>query len=156
MTFSIHDEGDGVLEDLGEPDDLPREGGRQPGQGGIIGPNHRAAGAQLALSTALLSGRVAEHGVVLRTGGNGSAKLLAAMLVNAAGPWAPSVARSIQGIPAAAIPTAHFAKGHYAALRGRAHRPSPVALAPEPVVSPLPVKSCARWMGYFTRLRRVT
>ena len=79
-----------------------------------------AAGAQLALSTALLSGRVAEHGVVLHTGGNGSAKLLAAMLVNAAGPWAPSVARSIQGIPAAAIPTAHFAKGHYAALRGRA------------------------------------
>jgi L-2-hydroxyglutarate oxidase LhgO len=42
------------------------------------------------------------------------------MVVNAAGPWAPAVARSIQGVPAAAIPTAYFAKGHYASLRGRA------------------------------------
>jgi L-2-hydroxyglutarate oxidase LhgO len=79
-----------------------------------------AAGAQFALGTVLLSGRVAEHGTVLSTGGNGAAMLLAAIVVNAAGPWAPSVARSIQGVPAAAIPTAYFAKGHYASLRGRA------------------------------------
>jgi L-2-hydroxyglutarate oxidase LhgO len=46
--------------------------------------------------------------------------LLASTVVNAAGPWAPAVARSIQGVPAAVIPTAHFAKGHYAVLRGRA------------------------------------
>jgi L-2-hydroxyglutarate oxidase LhgO len=79
-----------------------------------------AAGAQFALGTALLGGRVAEHGIVLSTSGSGAATLLASMVVNAAGPWAPSVARSIQGVPAAAIPTAHFAKGHYASLRGRA------------------------------------
>jgi L-2-hydroxyglutarate oxidase LhgO len=79
-----------------------------------------AAGAQIALGTTLLRGRAAEHGVVLSTSGNDAATLLASMVVNAAGPWAPSVARSIQGVPAAAIPTAYFAKGHYASLRGRA------------------------------------
>jgi L-2-hydroxyglutarate oxidase LhgO len=79
-----------------------------------------SAGAQFALGTALLGGRVAEHGIVLFTSGNGAATVLASMVVNAAGPWAPSVARSIEGVPAAAIPTAHFAKGHYASLRGRA------------------------------------
>jgi L-2-hydroxyglutarate oxidase LhgO len=79
-----------------------------------------AEGAQIALGTAFLRGRAAEHGVVLSTSGNGAATLLASMVVNAAGPWAPSVARSIQGVPAATIPTAYFAKGHYASLRGRA------------------------------------
>jgi L-2-hydroxyglutarate oxidase LhgO len=78
------------------------------------------AGAQFALGTTVLGGRVVEHGIVLSTGGNGAATLLAATVVNAAGPWAPSVARSIQGVPAATIPAAYFAKGHYASLRGRA------------------------------------
>ena len=73
-----------------------------------------AAGAQFALGTTLLGGRVVEHGIVLSTGGNGDSTLLASMVVNAAGPWAPAVARSIQGVPAATIPTAYFAKGHYA------------------------------------------
>jgi len=78
------------------------------------------ASAQIALGTTLVSGRVAEHGIVLSTGGNGAATLLASTVVNAAGPWAPSVACSLQGVPAEAIPTAYFAKGHYASLRGRA------------------------------------
>jgi L-2-hydroxyglutarate oxidase LhgO len=79
-----------------------------------------AAGAQFALGTALVGGHVAEQGIVLSTGGNGVSTVLASMVVNAAGPWAPAVARSIQGVPVAAIPAAHFAKGHYAVLRGRA------------------------------------
>ena len=79
-----------------------------------------AAGAQIALGTAVVGGRVAEPGIIISTGGNGAATLLASAVVNAAGPWAPAVARSIQGVPAAAIPSAHFAKGHYASLRGRA------------------------------------
>jgi len=79
-----------------------------------------AAGAQFALGTTLLGGRAMDDGVVLSTGGNGASTLLASTVVNAAGPWAPAVAHSIQGVPAAAIPTAYFAKGHYAVLRGRA------------------------------------
>ena len=79
-----------------------------------------AAGAQFALGTVVLSGRVVDDGIVLSTGGDGAASVLASVVVNAAGPWAPSLARSIHGIPAAAIPTAHFARGHYASLRGRA------------------------------------
>jgi len=79
-----------------------------------------AADAQLALGTTLLGGRVVDDGIVLSTGGNGASTLLASMVVNAAGAWAPAVAHSIQGMPATAIPTAHFAKGHYAVLRDRA------------------------------------
>jgi L-2-hydroxyglutarate oxidase LhgO len=86
----------------------------------VLRRDAEAAGAQFALGTAVLGGRVAEHGIVLSCGGNGVSTLLASSVVNAAGPWAPSVARSIQGVPAAAIPIAYFAKGHYASLRGRA------------------------------------
>jgi L-2-hydroxyglutarate oxidase LhgO len=79
-----------------------------------------AADAQIALGTTFLGGQATERGIILSAGGNGAATLLASVVVNAAGPWAPSVARTIQGMPAAAIPTAYFAKGHYASLRGRA------------------------------------
>ena len=43
----------------------------------------------------------------------------AARAVNAAGLWAQAVARSIAGLPAAAIPPCHYAKGHYFTLAGR-------------------------------------
>ncbi|MFZ5609220.1 MAG: NAD(P)/FAD-dependent oxidoreductase [Pseudomonadota bacterium] len=41
-------------------------------------------------------------------------------LVNAAGLWAETVARSIDGLARARIPKQHLAKGHYAALTGGA------------------------------------
>jgi L-2-hydroxyglutarate oxidase LhgO len=41
------------------------------------------------------------------------------LLINAAGLWAPSLAASIDGLDAGNVPTAHFAKGHYFAYRGR-------------------------------------
>ena len=43
-----------------------------------------------------------------------------ATVVNAAGLFAPGVARTIEGLPPATIPTAHYAKGHYFVLAGRA------------------------------------
>lgn len=92
------------------------------------------AGAQFALGTPMLGGRVTEEGIVLSTSGSESWSLLAKTVVNAAGPWAPSVARSILGVPAAAIPTACFAKGHYAILRG----PSPFSC----LVYPVPIPGC--------------
>jgi L-2-hydroxyglutarate oxidase LhgO len=92
------------------------------------------AGAQFALGTPLLGGRVSESGIVLSTSGGESWSLLAKSVVNAAGPWAPSVARSIEGVPAAAIPTACFAKGHYAILRG----PAPFSC----LVYPVPIPGC--------------
>jgi len=96
-----------------------------------------AAGAQFALGAALVGGRATERGVVLSTAGADAYPLLASSVVNAAGPWAPSVARSIAGMPAAAIPTAFFAKGHYAVLRGRA--PFSCLVYPVPVPGALGV-----------------
>jgi L-2-hydroxyglutarate oxidase LhgO len=40
-------------------------------------------------------------------------------LVNSAGLGAPALARAIEGLPAARIPAAYFAKGHYFILQGR-------------------------------------
>lgn len=92
------------------------------------------AGAQFALGTPLLGGHVTEQGILLSTNGSEAWSLLATTVVNAAGPWAPSVARSIDAMPAAAIPTACFAKGHYALLRGRA----PFSC----LVYPVPIPGC--------------
>jgi L-2-hydroxyglutarate oxidase LhgO len=96
-----------------------------------------AAGAQFALATTLLHGRVTKQGIVLSAGGNNASTLLASTVVNAAGPWAPGVARSIEGMPDTAIPQACFAKGHYASLRGRA--PFSTLIYPVPVPGALGV-----------------
>ncbi|MEJ8674439.1 NAD(P)/FAD-dependent oxidoreductase [Chromobacterium amazonense] len=76
-----------------------------------------AAGAQLALASPVESGAVTPDGVVLRVAG---LELLAERVVNAAGLFAPDVARAIAGLPAAAIPQAHYARGVYFSLQGRA------------------------------------
>jgi L-2-hydroxyglutarate oxidase LhgO len=41
-------------------------------------------------------------------------------VVNAAGLTAPALARRIEGLPPSSIPKAHFCKGHYFSLQGRA------------------------------------
>jgi len=56
--------------------------------------------------------------------------LRCATIVNSAGPWAPDVARSLDGFPGDRVPTPFFAKAHYFALAGRspfAHLVYPVA-----------------------------
>ncbi|PKP78319.1 MAG: FAD-dependent oxidoreductase [Alphaproteobacteria bacterium HGW-Alphaproteobacteria-3] len=42
------------------------------------------------------------------------------IVVNAGGLWAPALATRVEGLDAAHVPTAHFAKGNYFALAGRA------------------------------------
>jgi len=51
-------------------------------------------------------------------------------LINAAGIWAPEVARGIEGLAAAWIPKIHYAKGAFLALRGRS--PFSRLIVPEP------------------------
>jgi L-2-hydroxyglutarate oxidase LhgO len=79
------------------------------------------AGAQIALGTPVLSGRIHGGGVELRAGGDEPLTLSFRLVLNCAGPWAPEVARRIAGMPVEQIPPQHFAKGHYFALSGR-HR----------------------------------
>ncbi len=81
----------------------------------------QAHGAQLALCSPVLGGAVQPDGtMMLHVGGDEPMLLQARTVVNAAGLCAPAVASRIQGVPADSVPTAHFCKGHYFSLQGRA------------------------------------
>jgi len=79
-----------------------------------------AAGAQIALATPVVSGRVCPEGVELLAGLGEPFAARFRLVVNCAGPWAQEVARRIEGVPPASIPPQHFAKGHYFLMAGRA------------------------------------
>jgi L-2-hydroxyglutarate oxidase LhgO len=78
-----------------------------------------AHGAMVALATPVVSGRAANGGVVIETGGAEPMTLEAALVVNAAGLGAQAVARAIAGLPAKTIPPLYLAKGSYFALTVR-------------------------------------
>lgn len=59
-------------------------------------------------------------GFRIQVAGETGYALTAGLLVNAAGLWAPEVARTIRGIDAGAVPEPFFAKGHYFSLAGKA------------------------------------
>ncbi len=81
----------------------------------------QAHGAQLALCSPVLGGAVQPDGtMMLHVGGDEPMLLQARTVVNAAGLCAPAVASRIQGVPADSVPSAHFCKGHYFSLQGRA------------------------------------
>jgi L-2-hydroxyglutarate oxidase LhgO len=90
------------------------------------------AGAQVVLRTPVLSGRIGDGGIELALGGDEPAKVRFRLVVNSAGPWAPEVARRIEGLPPQSIPPQHFAKAHYFVLSG----PSPFRRLVYPVPVP--------------------
>jgi L-2-hydroxyglutarate oxidase LhgO len=79
-----------------------------------------AAGASVAYRAPVLDGRVTKTGFTLEVGGDQATSLECRVLVNAAGLYAPAVARRIAGIPPASIPKDYFCRGVYFALSGRA------------------------------------
>jgi L-2-hydroxyglutarate oxidase LhgO len=78
-----------------------------------------AAGAHLVLGTPVLSGRVLDDGIELSLGGDEPSRVSFQTVVNSAGPWAQTVARSLEGLPRDSIPLQRFAKGHYFVLSGK-------------------------------------
>jgi L-2-hydroxyglutarate oxidase LhgO len=78
-----------------------------------------AAGAAIAFRTPALSGRALAEGFELAVGGDEPTTIRCRFLVNAAGLYAPAVARSIEGIPTASIPPAYLCRGVYFTLSGR-------------------------------------
>lgn len=79
------------------------------------------AGAQCVFHTPLVSGRVRpEGGFDLQFGGDDAMSLSCNVLINSAGLQAPALARRIDGVPAASIPTEYLCKGSYFTLSGRA------------------------------------
>ena len=78
-------------------------------------------GGALALSSPFEgASALAGGGWLVRTGGADPTSLTAARLVTAPGLDAQAVAARIEGFPAAGIPAAHFGKGVYFRLSGRA------------------------------------
>lgn len=87
-------------------------------------------GAMLALKSPLEGGTVRADGVELRVAG--AEPILARSVVNSAGLRAPSLARRIEGYPAALAPRELYAKGNYYSLARRAPFSRLVYPVPEP------------------------
>jgi L-2-hydroxyglutarate oxidase LhgO len=77
-------------------------------------------GAALALASPVVRGQAQSGGITLEVGGAEPVTLDCRIVLNAAGLYAPAVARSIAGIPPSTIPPAFYAIGHYYTLSGRA------------------------------------
>lgn len=78
----------------------------------------RQAGADIVLDTPVRGGEVGGDGISLDVGGRDGARYRFATVVNAAGFSAPAVARSLDGLGPATVPTAYFARGHYFTVNG--------------------------------------
>ena len=76
------------------------------------------ANATFAFRSALVAGRATSNGIELTVEGDATMQLKARLVVNCAGLFAPRVARSIGGLPAASIPQEIYAKGNYFSLTG--------------------------------------
>jgi L-2-hydroxyglutarate oxidase LhgO len=80
-----------------------------------------AHGAMLAFESPVLSGRVLDGGGIdLQVGGAAPMAIRCRTLVNSAGLSAPAVAASLEGLDPQHVPAAHFCKGSYFSLGGRA------------------------------------
>jgi len=79
----------------------------------------RDRGASVVTGSGVVAGAVTDAGIRLRVGGSSPLTVTCRTVINAAGLKAQAVARSIEGIPSAAIPPCHYAKGHYFVLSGK-------------------------------------
>jgi L-2-hydroxyglutarate oxidase LhgO len=78
-----------------------------------------AAGAFVAFHAPMVSGRVLDEGFELAVDGAEPTRVRCRFIVNAAGLFAPAVARSIDGVPRERIPPAYFCRGVYFTLSGK-------------------------------------
>jgi L-2-hydroxyglutarate oxidase LhgO len=81
------------------------------------------AGAMFAFNSQVMSislgaGSLGSHRVVVRSEGVSETEIDASVVVNAAGLFAPTLAKAMQGYPPTHLPLADYAKGHYYALSG--------------------------------------
>ncbi len=79
-----------------------------------------AHGGAIAFATSVDRVEVKPGGFTIATSGAADALIDAKMFVNAAGLFAPEMAARIDGLDAAHVPTAHYCKGNYYSLQGRA------------------------------------
>ena len=78
------------------------------------------AGGMIAFRAAVTRVTRDGGGFIVHVSGAEETRLRTRIVVNAGGLWAPSLAARIEGLGAAHVPKAHFAKGNYFSLSGRA------------------------------------
>lgn len=78
-----------------------------------------AAGATVVLRSPVERLRAVDSGIEMTVGDNGTERVVARRVVNAAGLGAIDLARRTDGYPAQRLPGEHFAKGHYFSVGGR-------------------------------------
>lgn len=79
-----------------------------------------AHGAAVVFQSPVAGGAPAPDGLELELGGAEPMRVLAGQVFNCAGLQARQVARAIRGVPEAAVPPIHLAKGNYYSLAGAA------------------------------------
>jgi len=79
-----------------------------------------AAGGTVICRSPVSSIEASADGFVIQVDGDEEYTVATRLLVNAAGLWAPTVAASIRNLDQSLVPEAHFAKGHYYTLAGKA------------------------------------
>ncbi len=77
-------------------------------------------GCAIAFATSVERVEVAQSGFKVTTGGDTKAIVSATRFINAAGPFAPGLTERIDGLDADHKPQAHYCKGNYYSLQGRA------------------------------------
>lgn len=91
-----------------------------------------AHGANLAVHSPLLAADLSSNGHILHIGGSEPLSVATDIIINAAGLRAPALAGHFAGLAAEHLPTAHFAKGNYYALAGKAPFSRLIYPLPEP------------------------
>jgi L-2-hydroxyglutarate oxidase LhgO len=89
-------------------------------------------GAEIVLSSPVVGGEVRADGIDVEVGGKEPAAVRCRTVINSAGLFAQTVARSIRGLEARTILGQYFAKGQYFVLTGK----SPVSRLVYPVAKP--------------------
>lgn len=77
-----------------------------------------AAGGWIAFRAPVHAAVATAAGIRIDVGGEAPMRLAARTLVNAAGLYAPALARAIEGLPADCVPSARFARGRYYGYSG--------------------------------------
>jgi len=91
-----------------------------------------AGGGTIVLSAPVLGGEVTDGGIALDVGGSDTIQVCCKTVVNSAGLYAPSVARTVRGLNRSFVPREYFARGHYFVLAG----PSPFTHLVYPMPAP--------------------
>jgi L-2-hydroxyglutarate oxidase LhgO len=92
----------------------------------------RRAGADIIVSSPVVSGLVCRDGIQLSGGVREPYRIMCRTVINAAGLGAPAMALAIEGLPKQTVPAGCLSKGHYFLLTG----PSPFSHLIYPVPQP--------------------